>query len=179
MFEHQFVRNERALAEIRRDLRSGIPCAVMLDRVVLSEKVVCLLRIEPIRNGDSPRRRGAARHSCMTVHEEIGATLAPLHDLTNVVERGSLVAGVCHGDIIEGDDLVVGMPEVRHFIAMWSDGEHTGEVVADLTRFVDVAHGRKKIAADGGGWCRCGHANVYARTTPGCDAGTSALTSNW
>lgn len=179
MFEHQFVRNERALAEIRRDLRSGIPSAVMLDWMVLSEKVVCLLRIEPIRNGDSPRRRGATRHSCVAVHEEIRSTLAPLHYFANVVERGSLIPGVRHGDIIEGDDLVVGMPEVRHFIAMWSDGEHTGEVVADLTRFVDVAHGRKKIAADGGGWCRCGHANVYARTTPGCDAGTSALTSNW
>lgn len=105
----------------------------------------------------------------MTVHQEIGATLAPCHDVSHVIEGGCSIARIRHGDVVEGDDLVIGMLEVGNFMPFRSDGEHARKVVAHVACFVDVAHGRKKVAADGCGGSRCSHGNDYARTEPDCD----------
>jgi len=105
----------------------------------------------------------------MTVHQEIGATLAPCHDVSHVIEGGCLIARIRHGDVVEGDDLVIGMPEVGNFMPFRSDGEHAREVVAHVACFVDVAHGGKKVATDGCGGSRCSHGSDYARTEPDCD----------
>ncbi len=87
----------------------------------------------------------------MTVHQEIGATLAPCHDVSHVIEGGCLIARIRHGDVVEGDDLVIGMPEVEHFMPFRSDGEHAREVAAYVACFVDVAYRGKKVDTDGCG----------------------------
>lgn len=56
MLEYEFIGDERALPHDHRGVRSGIPGAVTLDRVVVSEEVVRLLRIETICDSDSPSR---------------------------------------------------------------------------------------------------------------------------
>lgn len=56
VLEYEFVGDERALPHDRRGVRSGIPGAVTLDRVIVSEEVVRLLRIETVCDCDSPSR---------------------------------------------------------------------------------------------------------------------------
>ena len=56
VLEYEFIGDERALPHDRRGVRSRIPGAVTLDRVVVSEEVVRLLRIETVCDSDSPSR---------------------------------------------------------------------------------------------------------------------------
>ena len=56
------------------------------------------------------------------MHEKVAPTGSPLDNLANVIERGCAVSGVRHRDVVEGDDLVFGMLEIRNFIEVRSDG---------------------------------------------------------
>ena len=82
----------------------------------------------------------------MTVHEQIATPRTPLDDVFDLLECRSPVSAERHRDVVECDDLVVGVREVGNFATAWPDGEHAGELMTDEARFVEVAHGGKQVA---------------------------------